>query len=135
MAVRSLLSWVEGDRESMAVGHWPAWRSLGAVGGALLSLGASPGRADETAAPPEAGREQPPSATPSAPAALTLPSMAGPLTANPDPAKFRAGPVGNGFVTGALPRLSPWESNAAPVDRTPPTDLTNATGFIQKNDR
>jgi len=118
----------------MAVGHWPAWRSLGAVGCALLSLGASPGRADETAAPPEAGREQPPSATPSAPAALTLPSMAGPLTANPDPAKFGAGPVGNVFVTGAFTGLAQWQSNAARIDRAAQADISNAQVFIQKTD-
>src|SRR5258706_6889744 len=92
MAVRSLLSWVEGDLESMAVGRWPAWRSLGAVGCALLSLGASPGRADETTAPPEAGPEQPPGAAPSAPAALTLPSIAGPPAAQPRPTQIGVGP-------------------------------------------
>jgi hypothetical protein len=60
--------------------------------------------------------------------------MAGPLTANPDPAKFDAGPVGNVFVTGALTGLAKWQSNAARIDRAAQADISNAQLFIQKTD-
>lgn len=114
----------------MAVGHWAAWRSPWAVGCALVSLGASPGWADETAAPPRAGQEQLAAAS----SALTAPSMAGPLTANPHPAKFDTGPLGNVFVTGALTGLAQWQSNATRTDRAGQADISNGQVFIQKTD-
>jgi Putative beta-barrel porin-2, OmpL-like. bbp2 len=96
-----------------------------------LSLVALPGWADEVSPPPAAGQEQP--AGPAS-AALTAPSMAGPLTANPDPAKFDAGPIGNLFVTGALTGLLRWQSNPVQTDRSGRADISNAQVFIQKTD-
>jgi hypothetical protein len=59
--------------------------------------------------------------------------MAGPLTANPDPAKFDAGPVGNVFVTGALTGLAKWR--AMPRGSTAPRKRTSAMpSFHQKTD-
>jgi Putative beta-barrel porin-2, OmpL-like. bbp2 len=115
----------------MGATYRAAWRSLGAVGCALLSLGGSPGWADETTPPPEAGHEQPAVAAGSA---LSTPPMAGPLTANPDPARFDAGPAGNVFVTGAVTGLAQWQSNAARIDRAAQADISNAQLFIQKTD-
>src|SRR5438874_11654 len=94
---------------------------------ALLSLGAPPAWADEPA-PSATGQEQPASA------ALGLPQMGGPLTANPNPAKFDAGPGGKVFVTGAITGLAQWQSNAAPGDCAGQADISNGQVFIQKND-
>jgi len=115
----------------MAAGRWAARRSPGALACAFLSLVALPGWADEVSPPPAAGQEQP--AGPAS-AALTAPSMAGPLTANPDPAKFDAGPIGNLFVTGALTGLLRWQSNPVQTDRSGRADISNAQVFIQKTD-
>ena len=60
--------------------------------------------------------------------------MAGPLTANPDPAKFDAGPIGTVFVTGALTGLLRWQSNPVQTDRSGRADISNAQAFIQKTD-
>ena len=113
----------------MTVGVTVARRSPGASAFALLSLAALPGWADEASPPPAGGQEQPAG---SANAALTAPSMAGPLTANPDPAKFDAGPIGNLFVTGALTGLLRWQSNPVQTDRSGRADISNAQAFIQK---
>src|SRR5438874_890501 len=84
----------------MAAGHWAARWALGACLYAFYTFGASPGRAEEAGPPPVAGPGEPASAGAPAPAALASPQMMAPLTANPDPLKFEAGPVGNVFVTG-----------------------------------
>ena len=102
--------------------------------GGLLCLVAVPGWADKAARASTTGQEQPADVEPPAPAALTAPSMAGPLSANPDPAKFDAGPVGDVFVTGALTGLAKWQSNAARIDRAAQADISNAQLFIQKTD-
>jgi hypothetical protein len=60
--------------------------------------------------------------------------MAGPLTANPHPAKFDTGPLGNVFVTGALTGLAQWQSNATRTDRAGQADISNGQVFIQKTD-
>src|SRR6266446_2453410 len=82
----------------MAADRRAARQALGVLACALLSLAAAPVWADEAGPPPAVGQEQPAGAATSA---LTAPSMAGPLTANPDPAKFDADPLGTVFLTGA----------------------------------
>src|ERR1044071_1644011 len=106
----------------MAAGRGAARRSSGAVACAFSSLAALPGWADETNPAPAAGQERP--AGPAS-AALTAPSMAGPLTANPEPTKFDAGPIGNVFVTGALTGLLRWQSNPVQTDRSGRADISN----------
>jgi len=118
----------------MAAGHWAARWALGACLYAFYTFGASPGRAEEAGPPPVAGPGEPASAGAPAPAALASPQMMAPLTANPDPMKFEAGPVGNVFVTGALTGLAQWQSNPVRADRTAQADLSNAQVFVQKND-
>jgi hypothetical protein len=112
----------------MAVAHWARWRAPNALSCALLCLGARPGWADETSLVPAAGPADPASS------ALTAPSIAGPLTANPGPAKFDVEPLGNVFVTGALSDLVQWQRNPARTDRIGQVDLSNAQVFIQKTD-
>jgi len=60
--------------------------------------------------------------------------MAGPLTANPDPASFAAGPLGPVFVTGAVSGLAQAQSNPVRADRAGQADISNAQVFIQKTD-
>ncbi len=115
----------------MAADRRAARQALGVLACALLSLAAVPGWADEAGPPPAVGQEQP--AGPAS-SALTAPSMAGPLTANPDPAKFDADPLGTVFLTGALTGLAQWQSNPARTDRTGQVDISNAQVFIQKTD-
>src|SRR4030088_1018049 len=115
----------------MAAGRWAARQAPGVLTCVLLSLAAVPGWADEASPPPAVGQEQPAG---SASSALTAPSMAGPLTANPDPAKFDADPLGTVFLTGALTGLAQWQSNPARTDRTGQVDVSNAQVFIQKTD-
>src|SRR5947207_15017273 len=117
----------------MAAGHWAARWALGACLCAFYGLEASVW-ADEASPPPPSGQGEPANAATPAPAALTLPQMAGPLTANPNPMKFEAGPVGNVFVTGALTGLAQWQSNPVRADRTAQADLSNAQVCVQKND-
>ena len=113
-------------------GHWAVRRALGAVLCACLGLTALPGWADETDSPAASGQDQ--AAAGSAGPPVSTPSMGGPLTANPDPTKLDAGPVGNVFVTGALTGLAQWQSNPTRADRTAQVDISNAQLFVQKND-
>ena len=66
--------------------------------------------------------------------ALTTPSMVGPLTANPDPFHFDAGPLGPIYVTGAVSGLALWQDNVAPGDDSSQLDFSNAQVFVQKTD-
>ena len=66
--------------------------------------------------------------------ALTTPSMVGPLTANPDPFHFDAGPLGPIYVTGAVTGLALWQDNVAPGDESSCVDFSNAQIFVQKTD-
>jgi hypothetical protein len=67
-----------------------------------------------------------------APAAMTTPSMAGPLTANAKPTSFDLGDFGTWYVTGAVTGLGQWQNNRAPGDRQALSDLSNGQVFIQK---
>lgn len=65
---------------------------------------------------------------------LLMPSMSGPLAANPHPFSFDAGPLGNVFVTGSLTGLALWQDNSAPIDHSTDFDISNAQIFVQKTD-
>jgi len=65
-------------------------------------------------------------------AALTTPSMTGPLVANPKPAAFDFGDFGNWYVTGAVTGVGLWQNNRAPGDREALSDLSNGQVFVQK---
>ena len=102
-----------------------------AMGWAGLSAAALPALADET--PP------PPGATPAAPAApasaaMTNPALTGPLAANPNPAKFDAGPLGTVYVTGVLSGLGFGESNQFATDHETNFDISNGQVVVQKTD-
>jgi hypothetical protein len=70
--------------------------------------------------------------TPAAPAAMTTPSMTGPLVANPNPASFDLGAAGNWYITGAVTGLGLWQNNQSPGDREELSDFSNGQVFIQK---
>jgi len=78
----------------------------------------------EASAAPEAAAE--------APTAMTTPSMAGPLVANPEPARFDMGSLGTWYVTGAVTGLGLWQDNHVPGDRQALSDLSNGQVFVQK---
>jgi hypothetical protein len=69
-------------------------------------------------------------------AALTTPSLTGPLTANPDPFTLDGGDFGNIHVTGAVSGLAMFQSNysAASGDTQSLIDLSNAQISVQKTD-
>lgn len=66
--------------------------------------------------------------------ALSTPSLSGPLTANPNPYSFEAGPLGNIYVSGAASGLAWIQDNPFPGDRNAGVDLSNAQIFVQKSD-
>jgi Putative beta-barrel porin-2, OmpL-like. bbp2 len=90
--------------------------------------------ADDQAAASESPSAAP--ATPAAPAPspMSTPAMNPPLSANPNPTNFDAGPLGKIYVTGALSGLALTQNNAVPGDRGSWGDLSNAQVFIQKTD-
>jgi len=65
---------------------------------------------------------------------VPMPSMSGPLSANPNPMSFDAGPVGKIFVTGAVSGLGFWQSNAVSGDHDSWLDLDNGQVALQKTD-
>ena len=67
-------------------------------------------------------------------AALATPSMSGPLSANPDPMSFDAGPLGKIYITGAVSGLGFWQDNHVPGDQAWRADLSNGEVFVQKTD-
>ena len=77
-----------------------------------------------------------PAAAPAAPAPspMSTPAMNPPLSANPNPTSFDAGPLGKIYVTGALSGLALTQNNAVPGDRGSWGDLSNAQVFVQKTD-
>src|SRR6516162_2185546 len=85
--------------------------------------------------PPAAG-EQPPAAEekPAAPTAMTTPVMPGPLTANPNPMSFDAGPLGPVYLTGAISGLGLWQNNISPGDQHSLASLSNGQFFFQKTE-
>lgn len=92
------------------------------------------------AAMPNAWAQQPPPApAPAAPAApapnpMANPAMSGPLAANPQPAKFDAGPIGPVYATGVLSGLGLVQSDPTIFDRTGHFDISNGQVMIQKPD-
>jgi hypothetical protein len=60
-----------------------------------------------------------------------LPSMSGPLTANPNPLAIEAGSIGTLDLTGAISGLAFGQTNAAPADRSAAADIGNAQLFLQ----
>ena len=92
---------------------------------AALALSASAARAEDAAAPA-------PAAAPAAPS--LMPSMAGPLAANPNPWFYDAGSFGKIYVTGALSGVAPSQSNPTSNDHHGVGDFSNAMLAVQKPD-
>jgi len=67
-------------------------------------------------------------------AALSTPSMSGPLSANPNPISLDAGPLGTIYVDGALSGLGFWQDTHVPGDQEWRADLSNGQVFVQKTD-
>jgi len=100
------------------------------VGAALWLAGTGAAAlADEPIPPPGA----PPAAAPAAPTsnAMTSPTLTGPLAANPNPAKFDAGPLGTVYVTGVLSGLAYTESNHFATDHESGADISNGQVIVQ----
>jgi hypothetical protein len=74
---------------------------------------------------------QPASTTPPV---LSLPAMAGPLAANPNPLSVDAGPIGKVYLTGVVSALAQWQTNPDNGDSTSQVDLSNGQVFVQKPD-
>jgi len=63
--------------------------------------------------------------------AMTNPTLTGPLIANPNPAKFDAGPFGPVYVTGVLSGLGLLESNNFATDHSANFDISNGQAIAQ----
>jgi Putative beta-barrel porin-2, OmpL-like. bbp2 len=104
------------------------------AGSALTTRNSSPAQVAQAAVdqvPPPAPGE-PESAVPSA---LSMPAMAaGPLTANPKPITFDAGPLGPVYLTGVVSPLGLWQNNPFPGDQRSLASLSNGQFFFQKTD-
>ena len=61
-------------------------------------------------------------------------SMTGPLSANPNPTKLDAGPLGKVYVTGALTGLALYQNHIFPGDAKTLSDISNGQVFVQKTD-
>ena len=107
----------------------PTWAAdLAGVGSSAAKLlPAQLAQAASDQQPP--AEEQPP-----APTAMTTPTMAGPLAANPNPMSFDAGPLGPVYVTGAVSALGLWQNNPLPGDQRSLASLSNGQFFFQKTD-
>ena len=70
----------------------------------------------------------------SASAPMTTPGMTGPLSANPKPTSFDAGPLGNIYITGAVSGIGLVQNHEVPGDKGSRIDLSNGQVFIQKTD-
>ncbi len=107
---------------------------------ALLCAGAA--WADDQAAPaaaPAAGPAAAPAAAPAAPAApapspMPYPSMTPPISANPNPASFDAGPLGKIMVDGVLSGGGFYQSNPQYGQPNNFGDLDNAQVILNKAD-
>jgi len=66
--------------------------------------------------------------------AVSTPVFAGPLTPNPSPFSFDAGPLGTIFVGGMASGFALWQSNPASGDRGTRPDIGNAQIVVQKTD-
>src|SRR5260221_2547252 len=60
--------------------------------------------------------------------------MGPPLSANPNPNSFDAGPLGKIYITGAVTAFALTQDNPVPGDRYSWGDMTNAQVFVQKTD-
>lgn len=65
---------------------------------------------------------------------LPTPAMSGPLSANANPTKLDAGPLGNIYVTGAATGMLQWQDHVLPGDDKTLADVTNGQVFVQKTD-
>jgi hypothetical protein len=92
-----------------------------------LAIGAACARSQTPQTPPAQTAPPAPAAAP-----MSMPSMTGPISANPKPASFDAGPLGTVFVTGAVTGFAQFQDNTVPGDRDHLADLANAQVFIQK---
>ena len=110
-------------------------RVMAPRGSALLAAAATLTLATMASAqqpPPPAGPEAP-VATPETPAsnAMTTPSMAGPLVANPNPWSFDAPLFGKIYVTGVASGLGLAQQNATLGDIGLHADVSNAHAIAQ----
>jgi len=112
------------------VGIGPAWAAdpAGFGSGAPNPLSAQVAQTAIDQPPPGPGEP------PAAPTAMTTPAMAGPLTANPNPISFDAGPLGPVYVTGAISALGLWQNNTFPGDQHSLASLSNGQFFFQKTE-
>jgi len=110
-----------------------AWAADPAVPGATGS-NLFPGQVAQATGdqPAPAAGEQP--AAPAGPTAMTTPAMAGPLTANPKPFSFDAGPLGTTYVTGVVSGLGLVQSHPFLGDHEGVASLSNGQVFVQKTD-
>jgi hypothetical protein len=93
----------------------------------------SPAWAQAPAPPPPAPAEAP--AAPAAPTSpLTSPSLAGPLTANPNPFKADIPVFDTIYATGVVSGLAFWQSSPVAGDRDGHFDLSNGQAILQKID-
>src|SRR4051794_28410263 len=102
--------------------------SAGAFAYALLAIGLGSSWAQGMAEQPVAGEK------PEAPTALSTPPLTGPLTGNPNPITFDAGPLGPVYMTGIVSGLGLWQNNTFPGDQHSLASLTNGQYIFQKTD-
>lgn len=84
--------------------------------------------------PPPPGAPAPgaPAAAPAGPTAMSTPSMAGPLVANPDPMHLDVAPFfGPMYVTGAASLLGLTQTAPVPTDKSATMDISNAQATLQ----
>ena len=65
------------------------------------------------------------------PAAMSTPSMTGPLVANPNPYSIDGGPLGTIYATGAISGLGLFQSNPVLGDHSARADVSNAHLVVQ----
>lgn len=66
--------------------------------------------------------------------AMTVPAMAGPLVANPNPLSFDGGPLNKIYFTGAISGLGLFQSDPVPGDRSANGDLSNGQVSLQNTE-
>ncbi|MDE3059758.1 MAG: outer membrane beta-barrel protein [Pseudomonadota bacterium] len=68
------------------------------------------------------------------PTTLSTPSMFGPLSLNPSPYGFDAGPAGKIYASGVISGLGMTQTHPVPHDQSSLLDLSNAQLMLQKTD-
>lgn len=63
---------------------------------------------------------------------VPYPAMSGPLSANPNPTKLDAGPLGTIYATGAATGYAQWQDNTVPGDHRTVADISNGQVFVEK---